>query len=622
MVLRGEVKPAVRVRDLDALAEEVLLSSATASCASVGVLRLEPGDFFTLRVGLAGKRQFSRAQSEALSHGPVEPEDAKFALEVFKVVCAGDGDALIGLMAPEALQQITESQWRAVAESTARCSFEGEPWLVGKEDGWILVRRKMASHGLMEFKVALDVTRRKVTGMLLGQATSKTLEPLAPGRVVSEEEEALALDVVNIMLAGRQDALVAMLAPETLKAIPESKWRDYAVSTAATVTEGPSLEGKLDGWLIIPVRTCSKRLVFKVAVDVSTGQLCGLTHVDEMPSIPPECRHHPGRAHESEPTSAVQLADCWHLGSCTKSITATLAAVLVEKGHLSWELTVAEALKSDALLAMQSGYTDVTLEMLLTNRGGCWNVCDPAAWAYAWTLDSEGRSGLSRREQRRRYFAKVLALAPHTVGMYEYSNDGFALAGVMMETMLETAWEDLVQREIFDPLDMTTAGFYAMGANATDRTERRAYIWGTRDTGEAVDPAVQGADNPAAIGPAGVIHCSLQDIARYLAVHASHDCAERKLGLSQATWRRLHSIPVNADYPYAFGWLIANTGGSIQHGGCNTTNFMHLKVWPERGLAVVATLNMGLAATSIAPDMAERAVAMTEPVASPNCSTA
>ncbi|MFT5681401.1 MAG: CubicO group peptidase (beta-lactamase class C family), partial [Myxococcota bacterium] len=35
--------------------------------------------------------------------------------------------------------------------------------------------------------------------------------------------------------------------------------------------------------------------------------------------------------------------DRYHLGSCTKAMTATLTAVLVENGTLSWETTLAEA---------------------------------------------------------------------------------------------------------------------------------------------------------------------------------------------------------------------------------------------------------------------------------------
>jgi hypothetical protein len=41
--------------------------------------------------------------------------------------------------------------------------------------------------------------------------------------------------------------------------------------------------------------------------------------------------------------AAVTVDDQWHIGSLTKAMTATLAAVLVERGTLDWSLTVGQA---------------------------------------------------------------------------------------------------------------------------------------------------------------------------------------------------------------------------------------------------------------------------------------
>src|SRR5215510_9039420 len=38
----------------------------------------------------------------------------------------------------------------------------------------------------------------------------------------------------------------------------------------------------------------------------------------------------------------VTTNDVFHIGSCTKSMTATLAAILIEEGKLRWDLTLAE----------------------------------------------------------------------------------------------------------------------------------------------------------------------------------------------------------------------------------------------------------------------------------------
>src|SRR3954447_26075620 len=38
--------------------------------------------------------------------------------------------------------------------------------------------------------------------------------------------------------------------------------------------------------------------------------------------------------------TSVTVDDLWHIGSCTKSMTSSVAAMLVEKGKLRWEQTV------------------------------------------------------------------------------------------------------------------------------------------------------------------------------------------------------------------------------------------------------------------------------------------
>src|SRR5215212_10225521 len=43
----------------------------------------------------------------------------------------------------------------------------------------------------------------------------------------------------------------------------------------------------------------------------------------------------------SEP---VTLEDLWHIGSCTKSMTATLAGIMHDEGKVRWEMKIGEVL--------------------------------------------------------------------------------------------------------------------------------------------------------------------------------------------------------------------------------------------------------------------------------------
>src|SRR5882672_679156 len=83
-----------------------------------------------------------------------------------------------------------------------------------------------------------------------------------------------------------------------------------------------------------------------------------------------------------DPTS-VTTNDVFHIGSCTKSMTATLAAMLIEHGKLRWDTTIAEVFP-ELKGKMDKQYEAVIVEQLLTHRGGVPGSPPTAAWKRAW----------------------------------------------------------------------------------------------------------------------------------------------------------------------------------------------------------------------------------------------
>ena len=65
----------------------------------------------------------------------------------------------------------------------------------------------------------------------------------------------------------------------------------------------------------------------------------------------------------------VTTNDIFHIGSDTKSMTATLAAMLIEEGKLNWNTTIADVFP-ELKGKMDKQYETVTVEQLLTHRGG------------------------------------------------------------------------------------------------------------------------------------------------------------------------------------------------------------------------------------------------------------
>lgn len=65
----------------------------------------------------------------------------------------------------------------------------------------------------------------------------------------------------------------------------------------------------------------------------------------------------------------VTLKDQFHLGSCTKAMTATLCGILQEEGKVDWSTTLAAAFP-DLAYKMHPSFRSVTLDHLLSHRSG------------------------------------------------------------------------------------------------------------------------------------------------------------------------------------------------------------------------------------------------------------
>ncbi len=292
----------------------------------------------------------------------------------------------------------------------------------------------------------------------------------------------------------------------------------------------------------------------------------------------------------------VTAEDLWHLGSCTKAMTATLAARLVEMGELGWDTTVGEAF-ADLRGSMDPHWRDVPIRLLLCNRGGAPADLDSdGLWGRLWTHTG------TPREQRRTLVEGVLKHPPKPAPGTEfvYSNAGFAIAGAMLETVTDMPWEDLMRREVFVPLGMKSAGFGAPGApGALDQPLGHH----PEEKGPRPQPRGQGDDNPAAIGPAGTLHASLADWARFAQAHLRGARGEGDY-LKPETWKLLHT-PLE-EQEYAFGWGFVPRpwagGTALTHSGSNTMWFCTIWLAPERGFGVLAATNVGGEAAAKACD--------------------
>ena len=201
----------------------------------------------------------------------------------------------------------------------------------------------------------------------------------------------------------------------------------------------------------------------------------------------------------------VTVGDIWHIGSCTKSMTATLVGVLVDSGKLRWNMPIPEALPD---VQCDPGWRSVTIEHLVTQRSGI-AAMSSGEWR---TLDAGSGSS---REQRATFARMLLAKAPaQPPGKFAYSNSGYGLLGAIIERAADSSYEDLLGTHIFAPLGLKTAGF---GAPATPG--RLDQPWGHYRKDDQLSAVPPSPENqfPAALAPAASVHMSLADFARYAA---------------------------------------------------------------------------------------------------------
>ncbi len=277
-----------------------------------------------------------------------------------------------------------------------------------------------------------------------------------------------------------------------------------------------------------------------------------------------------------EPMTADDLI---HLGSDTKAMTATLIGKLFESKRLSDQDTMADVF-ADLRPTMNSEMAKATVAQLLEHTAGVPANVD-------WRAFDRTRRPLTA--QRRMVVEEVLSKAPENPPgtKYNYSNVGFVILGAILEQKTGQPWEELIKNELFKPLGMTTAGFGPPGTpGKVDQP------WGHVIKNGTLQPLQ--FDNPPLMDPAGRVHCSISDWAKFVSVYLDAK-GQTPAILTATTIRELTTPgPVGS---YAGGWINAKRpwagGTALTHAGSN--NMWYCVVWaaPNRHFAVLVATNVG-----------------------------
>jgi CubicO group peptidase (beta-lactamase class C family) len=268
----------------------------------------------------------------------------------------------------------------------------------------------------------------------------------------------------------------------------------------------------------------------------------------------------------------ITVEDKFLIGSCTKAITASLAAVLIDEGVLKWDTTIREVFPD---LDMRPDYENITLVQLLSHRAGLAKNYKngKSTWKINYGFDKE--RGSTPKNLRLQYLENTVQdklMCPPGERVH-YSNSGYIIAGAMMEKATERSIEDLLEDRIFNPLGITSSG-YGLPAVSEPHRQPLGHYW---DKNSNTFVPYQ-TDFPSFFSPAGYMHVNMEDWAKFILIHMDSYPAQKKRLIEPGTLHRLHDPPdkmmwdidIDLGLNYAIGWFTKTDKDGhklIWHGG-------------------------------------------------------
>ncbi|MCA9233999.1 MAG: beta-lactamase family protein [Planctomycetales bacterium] len=267
----------------------------------------------------------------------------------------------------------------------------------------------------------------------------------------------------------------------------------------------------------------------------------------------------------------------FRLASVTKHVTATAILLLADRGALTLDDTL------DKFFPECPDYwRHITVRHLLTHTSGLPDYENLIPDGTTLQLTDLNVLALLRA-------TNAPLFAPGA--KFAYSNSGYTLLGLIVETAGRRPFHDFVATELFQPVGMNRSVMYVAGINAV---AERAY--GHEPAGDDKWTLADQSLTSAVRGDGGV-YSSLDDLQRWLAA-----LDERTL-LAESTYEAMESPQVKTDRgdaEYGYGWFLDEYRGErrIYHAGSTRGFSLHLTRFPDRRAAVAILLNR----SGIAPD--------------------
>ncbi len=296
-------------------------------------------------------------------------------------------------------------------------------------------------------------------------------------------------------------------------------------------------------------------------------------------------------------TAKADFRDKVRIASITKPFTAAMIMKLNEKSKLSTSDTISK-LYPEAVGLIDPGYEKTPILDFLLHRSGATNVEPPEMASKSVPPGAKNYAPAGVQFDRFGYMLRLLQVAPSkTKGKYAYSNPAYVVLAAISERATGSEYEDLVERYVFNPLGLKSAGFGMPGHDG--QLDQPAYHPYDKGVARRIFEGSPVNDQGRLAASQGGIHLSIGDLARFgWAFVAAFN--GKPIGFSAQTYQTMMtpSAEVATRTPV---WEVVQTssmGQALEHTGQNGDsrgNWSNsiLTLSPERRIVVAVATNRG-----------------------------
>ena len=261
----------------------------------------------------------------------------------------------------------------------------------------------------------------------------------------------------------------------------------------------------------------------------------------------------------------------FNMASMTKVFTAVAILQLVERGEISLDETLANALPD---YPNQEAASKITIHELLGHKSGLGDFFG------AEFAESNPFNYRTLRDYLPLFATKPLLFEPGT--RTSYSNAGFIVLGLVIEHLSGESYYDYVRDHIFKTAGMTDTGFWSY----EDDVPNLALAYTRLAPGQSPRGQQQSANTPRGVAPnftrsqsSGSSFSCVEDLVRFSEALRSHKLLKQE------------SVEMILSGGYGLGALSTNSTRSMSHAGGLPGANTYLEMYPDQGYTVVILSN-------------------------------